>query len=86
MMCLISDRLTTLVLDGMASPATYRLWGRKRWDGAREMVIKANEACAWEKPDLSDLLGRDRIANGHENENANGNGHVNGNGLAKKLD
>lgn len=43
-------RLTRLLLDGMASPGVYRLWGRRRWEGAREMIERANKKEAYAKP------------------------------------
>jgi len=39
-----------LLLDGMASPAVYRLWGRHRREGAREMIEKSNEVQNYSKP------------------------------------
>ena len=40
-------RLHKLIMDGVMTPATYRLFegregGRKRWDGAEEAIYKAN--------------------------------------------
>lgn len=69
-----SLRLSTLLLDGMASPATYRLWGKKRWDGAREMIERANASSGWTKPTPEEIQGLLAGEGGRFGDNGNGIG------------
>ncbi|KAL7413139.1 hypothetical protein BDY24DRAFT_390704 [Mrakia frigida] len=35
-------RFSKMLLDGVNSPHAYRLWGAKKWEGAREAIERAN--------------------------------------------
>jgi len=41
-----------MLLDGMASASVYRLWGRHRWEVARETIEKANRKEKYSKVEL----------------------------------
>ena len=45
-------RFSSMLLDGMASASVYRLWGRHRWEVARETIEKADRKENYSKVEL----------------------------------